>query len=267
MDIDLKKAFSSVGIPSNYITNRPRVKNSGTVSNGDFFYFYVIFSRIEAANKSQAFWYESLVNAQSMFASNLQEILRAKKLDASSLFMDIMEYNVTQPTHGGHDGNDTTQIIIWFAGVSAFCGIGALLLILCWKKFAGKEEDENDGAINLEFLLDPNANDPNMLSSPMHVDQGRSDDNDDDDEEEDDEDMLAADVENDDDFKPVTAKKAAYFSRLSDDIHDNTTTVDDAQEMDAVAVQANIVEPPAELADEEEEEEIGTYQPPNFSRI
>merc|ERR1711991_460085 len=90
-----------------------------------------------------------------------------------------MFYIVVPITSPNDNNGDTTQIIIWFLGVSAVCAIGALILITCWRKFSGKDENENDNAINLEFLLDPNAttNDPNLFTSPMHINDNDNNNN------------------------------------------------------------------------------------------
>jgi len=258
MDTSLKRAYSAVGIPSNYIHST--VKQLHGVNP----YLYDIFSRVDAANHDQAANYEKQINhdpdstSQSKFAADLKSILNADKFDMSIPYFDIDPV----ASDGGSSDNDTTQIIIWFLGVSAVCAIGALLLIICWRKFSGKEENENDNAINLEFLLDPNANDANMFASPMHINEDHS--------------LLPQDLENDEDLKPIKKKKKVqqqYFSRLGDETHDADQEVqveeeddDEEQEEEEHGQQVQV------LADEEQddiapEQPDANYEPPNFSRI
>merc|ERR1712154_187737 len=141
---------------------------------------------------------------------------------------------------GGGNDKDTTEIIVWFLGVSAFCAIGALVLIICWRKFSGQDDSENDaGAINLEFLLDPNApTDPNtnLFSSPMHLNQN---------------------LEDEDVRKPK--KKKIKLGRLhhldEEDDDDDDDNADDQGNNDD------------DDDDENEEALMEDYEPPNFNRI
>merc|ERR1712048_1188135 len=101
------------------------------------------------------------------------------------------------------------EIIVWFLGVCSVCAFGALLLIVCWRKFSNVSSKDNDqNAINLEFLLDPNAPmDPNsnLFTAPMRID---NDDADNDNE------YMNMDV-NASLMKTSNKKKEAQFNRLS----------------------------------------------------
>lgn len=149
-----------VQIPTNYIHN---IINFESSEDNNYFgyYFCNVFSMIDAKDKSQAYSYQEQINSDpddvsNKFANYLKQILEANKFDISVPKMDI----VAVPSEND-DSSDTTEIIIWFLGVSAICAIGALILIICWRKFSGKDDNENENAINLEFLLDPNA--PTMI--------------------------------------------------------------------------------------------------------
>merc|ERR1712154_188837 len=93
------------------------------------------------------------------------------------------------------------------------CAFGALLLIVCWRKFSNVSSKDNDqNAINLEFLLDPNAPmDPNsnLFAAPMRINKNEDDD--------DDNEYMDMDVNADMMIKNKKKKKKseAQFNRLS----------------------------------------------------
>eukprot|EP01083_Nonionella_stella_P044539 119890_1 len=155
-------AYGLVGIPVNYIDNVIHLEHD------DDGYMCRILSRIDAQDKGVAAVYETLIGADmdddtsSKFAMVLKQTLDADpdSFDISVPVMDIVPFDPS-PDSSSSDGDDTASIIIWFLGVSAVCAVGALFLIVCWRKFSAKEDsaqdEENKNAINLEFLLDPNA--------------------------------------------------------------------------------------------------------------
>jgi len=251
MDESIKLAYSAVGIPANYIEkNNPIPEHSGP------YYFYRVWSIINAKDKTQAGDYQTSVSADpesgSPFREALVDVLNAT-LDKSVTHFDMSIVHTDKNDITSSDGSssgDTTQIIIWFLGVSAVCAIGALVLIICWRKFSGKDENENDNAINLEFLLDPNATntDPNLLTSPMHINDNDNDKQRNNNNQNIYHSLQPEDFENDDDLKPIKKKpikiKKKYFNRLQDD--------DDIEN-------DNEYEQEDDGADDEEEEEYEEY--------
>lgn len=239
----------------------------------DGYYFCDVFSRIDAKDKSQAYSFEDQINSdpdsvdRSLFAAYLDEILEADEFDISIPRMDIVE---VESSSGG--GSDTTEIIVWFLGVSAVCAVGALLLIVCWRKFGAVDDSEMDNGINLEFLLDPNGGgDPNrdIFTSPMHIEPDGA-------AEEDAQQYhsMQPDLEDEDDMEevvPIRKKKPKikYFSRLDDGATGAGGDEDAGNDGDDDRVQE---EEQYEEEDTEEEDDLANplmddYNPPNFSRI
>jgi len=269
MNRSLLLAYSAVHIPANYISNLVSFSAVGSV---DGYYFCDVFSRIDARDKSQAYSFQDQINSdpdsvsRSQLAAFLDEILDADRFDISIPRMDIV---AVESSSG--KGSDTTEIIVWFLGVSAVCAVGALLLIVCWRKFGAVDDSEMDNGINLEFLLDPNGGaDPNsnIFTSPMHIEPDATCD-----EEEQyhslqpDIDMnMEIDMEDDDEDEVVVKKKTKikYFSRLDDGAGDAANNVDDDRVPD---------EEQYEEEDTDDEEIdlanplMDDYNPPNFSRI
>merc|ERR1712154_186774 len=118
------------------------------------------------------------------------------------------------------------------------CAFGALLLIVCWRKFSNVSSKDNDqNAINLEFLLDPNAPmDPNsnLFAAPMRINGG-----DDDDEYMDMDVNASMMIKN---KKKKKKKREAQFNRLSLDEEEKT-------KVDADDDNANINEEESEDGD------------------
>jgi len=274
MNRSLLLAYSAVQIPANYISNLISFSAVGEV---DGFYFCDVFSRIDARDKSQAYSYQDQINSdpdsvdRSKFAAFLDEILEADAFDISIPRMDIV---AVESSSGAK--SDTTEIVIWFLGVSAVCAVGALLLIVCWRKFS-REDGELDNGINLEFLLDPNGGhqmDPNsnLFTSPMHIEPDA-------DEAADAQQYhsLQVDVEDDDedDLEPVVKKKAKikYFSRLDDGTTGTGAGGDEDAGNDGDDDHANEEEQYEEEDTDDEEADalanplMDDYEPPNFSRI
>jgi len=276
MNRSLLLAYSAVKIPSNYISN---LVSFTAVDETDGYYFCDVFSRIDAKDKSQAFSFEDQINddpdsvSRSKFAAFLDEILEADEFDISMIDFDIVE--VEESSSGG--GSDTTEIIVWFLGVSAVCAVGALLLIVCWRKFGAVDDSEMDNGINLEFLLDPNgggAANENIFTSPMHIEpDGAAEE-----EEAQQYHSMQPDMEGDSDdmeeVVPIRKKKAKikYFSRLDDGNTGKAGGSADAGndgDVDLMNLQTE-----EQYEDEETDEEddqanplMDDYNPPNFSRI
>eukprot|EP01083_Nonionella_stella_P237286 832551_1 len=184
MNTGLLLAYSMVNIPSNYIHN----KINFVMFEQKLYYFCNVFTSINAKDKSEAYSYEDQINSDppKSFGRYLKQILNADKFDISTPKMDIVSINTKNDNN-----SNTTQIIIWFLGVCAVIAIGALLLIICWKKYTTKDENDNDNAINLEFLLDPNA--PMDANQIMHINNTNPNNN-------------MVDIDNDEDLKPITQK-------------------------------------------------------------
>ena len=177
------------------------------------------------------------------------------------------------------DSSDTTEIIIWFLGVSAVCAVGALLLIVCWRKFS-KDEGEMDNGINLEFLLDPNHQmDPNsnLFTSPMHIEPDDAAPDAQAPAEAQEYHSMHVDVEDDEEEEeeePVKKKKAKikYFSRLDDGATGAGGDEDAGNDGDDDHANEEEEQSEEEDSDEEEADDLANplmddYKPPNFSRI
>merc|ERR1711902_342278 len=118
--------------------------------------------------------------------------------------------------------------------------------IICWRKFSGKDENENENAINLEFLLDPNAPtmDPNAT---MHINDNHNYH------------TLKTDLFDDDDLNN------------NNDENDNGNDADDDDENNDNNIKNDDDDEYEEVTDEDIENDnplIETdYNPPNFNRI
>lgn len=163
------------------------------------------------------------------------------------------------PIESDADDSNTNgmEIIVWFLGVCAFCALGALLLIVCWRKFSKNDKNENENAINLEFLLDPNAPmDPNsnLFASPMHIDE-------DDEENHTIQPYLDMDIEAD--LRPKKSKKQKKFNRLSLDEDEVENTENEANDNEN-----NILLDSDEFEDEQDDDNnddgLEDYEPPNL---
>jgi len=269
MNRSLLLAYSAVHIPANYISN---LVSFSAVSSVDGYYFCDVFSRISARDKSQAYSFQDQINSdpdsvsRSQLAAFLDQILDADKFDISIPRMDIVAVESSS-----EKGSDTTEIIVWFLGVSAVCAVGALLLIVCWRKFGAVDDSEMDNGINLEFLLDPNGGaDPNsnIFTSPMHIEPKEEEDQYHSLQPEMDMDMdMNMDIEVSDEDDEVAVKKKTkikYFSRLDDGAGNAGNDADDGRAPD---------EEQYEEEDTDDEEIdlanplMDDYNPPNFSRI
>merc|ERR1712013_312133 len=157
---------------------------------------------------------------------------------------------------------------------SAVCAVGALLLIVCWRKFGAVDDSEMDNGINLEFLLDPNGGgDPNgnIFTSPMHIepDQERGDGDDEDVQQYHSlqPDMMHLEDEEEEDEVVVKKKaKIKYFSRLDDG---TAGKGGDGDADNGVGHEADQEQYEEEDTDEDEEEDLANplmddYNPPNF---
>ena len=95
MDQSLKLAYSNVGIPANYIENFILVLNQDIDKD---FYFYKIYSIIDAKDKSQANDYYAFIASDPDSSSHFRNILRDILLDnitneyfdMSSIYMESM---------------------------------------------------------------------------------------------------------------------------------------------------------------------------------
>lgn len=94
MDESLKLAYSYVGIPANYIQNYQYPLHI------EIYYFYKIYSVINAKDKAQATDYQALIASDpetgSLFRDTLKEILLDNEtnqhFDMSTIYMDGMYY-------------------------------------------------------------------------------------------------------------------------------------------------------------------------------
>merc|ERR1712129_377794 len=148
------------------------------------------------------------------------------------------------------------EIIVWFLGVCAVCAFGALLLIVCWRKFSNVSSNDNDkNAINLEFLLDPNAPmDPNsnLFTAPMRI--NNNDDNADMNEEYLDMDMHINEK------KQKKKSESEKFNRLSLDENDDADVdADDEENNEEEAEEYEVEQEDDGLVNMED------YEPPNLN--
>jgi len=261
MDIALKEAYAFVQIPTNYIENKVTFINDEDDEHISY-YFADVFTSIDVENRGQAYDYQELIetdpdDTSSIFAKTLKQIVDADKFDMSPPKMDIVPIAENSSDNG--DGNGM-EIIVWFLGVCAVCAFGALLLIVCWRKFSNVSSKDNDqNAINLEFLLDPNAPmDPNsnLFAAPMRINKNDDDDNE----------CMDMDVNANMMIKNKKKKKSeAQFNRLSLD-EDEMITGKNVKDADADDVNND------EESEEYEAEQDGDalmnmedYEPPNMN--
>jgi len=296
MNVSLNKAYAAVHIPTNYISFQHIVFDQHAFSASDSMYHYncSVFTRINAVDKPKAFSYEAQINsdpdsvARSDFAEHLAQILRIGQSDVFDMSVPIFDIETLEEAES--DDDDTANIVVWFIAVIAICAVGALILIICWKTFSGKESEhdrENRNSINLEFLLDPNGS----MDAPMHIDEHKlsSSGHDryqhiDDDEEESEELM--------EEIKPIKRKKRvrklSSFGRLSESgsvgrdlngsgLRDTLMTADGGHIMERGIGVNGLVGNEEEFVEVTDDEELGDqgvnplmmddYDPPNMQRL